>query len=47
VIPDYYAKAITSRPLLLYAVGRETRHSGQTTLTLTNILRKSKRSKIS
>jgi hypothetical protein len=43
VIPDYHAEAITSRPLLLNAVGRQTYHAGQTKITVTNTHRKSKR----
>ncbi|MFQ5664737.1 MAG: transposase [Terriglobia bacterium] len=35
-IPERHAEALTSRPLLLEAVGRQTSHSGQTTLTLTS-----------
>jgi len=35
-IPERHAEAITSRPLLLQAVGRQTRHAGQTTLTITS-----------
>jgi len=34
-VPDRHAEAITSRPLLLYGVGRQTRHGGQSTLTIT------------
>jgi hypothetical protein len=34
-IPDRHAEAITSRPLLLYGVGQQTHHGGQTTLTIT------------
>ena len=34
-IPERHAEAITSRPLLLYGVGQQTRHGGQTTLTIT------------
>jgi hypothetical protein len=34
-IPERHAEAITSRPLLLYGVGQQTSHSGQTTLTIT------------
>jgi hypothetical protein len=34
-IPDRHAEAITSRPLLLYGVGQQTRHGGQTTITIT------------
>jgi len=35
-IPDRHAEAITSRPLLLHAVGRQTQHAGQTTLTISS-----------
>lgn len=35
-IPTRHAEAITSRPLLLTAVGKQTRHQGQTRLTLTS-----------
>lgn len=35
-IPQRHAEAITSRPLLLTAVGKQTRHQGQTKLTLTS-----------
>jgi len=34
-IPERHAEAITSRPLLLYGVGQQTFHGGQTTLTIT------------
>lgn len=34
-IPERHAEAITSRPLLLYGVGQQTRHGGQTLLTIT------------
>ncbi|HEO71302.1 MAG TPA: transposase [Candidatus Hydrogenedentes bacterium] len=34
-IPERHAEAITSRPLLLYGVGHQTCHGGQTTLTIT------------
>ncbi len=34
-IPERHAEAITSRPLLLYGVGQQTHHAGQTTLTIT------------
>ncbi len=33
--PDKRREAITSRPLLLHAIGRITRHANQTTLTIT------------
>jgi len=42
-IPDRHAEAITSRPLLLHAIGKQTRHSGQTHLTITSTHRSSKR----
>lgn len=35
VDPDRHTEAITSRPLLLQAVARETRHAGQATLSVT------------
>lgn len=41
-IPDRHAEAITSRPLLLQAVGKQTRHGGQTTITLTSTHAKAK-----
>jgi len=34
--PDHHREAITSRPLLLQAIGRQTRHAGRTTLTITS-----------
>lgn len=34
--PDRHAEAITTRPLLLHAVGRQTRHAGQKTVTITS-----------
>lgn len=34
--PDKHLEAVTSRPLLLYAVGKQTRHGGQTTVTITS-----------
>lgn len=34
--PDKHLEAITSRPLLLYAVGKQTYHQGQTTVTITS-----------
>ena len=36
VIPDKHAEAITTRPLLLHAIARQTRHSNQTTVTITS-----------
>lgn len=36
-IPGKHAEAITSRPLLLHAVGKQTRHAGQTRLTITSM----------
>lgn len=32
--PDQHTEAITSRPLMLYAIGKQTRHAGQTHLTI-------------
>ena len=34
--PDHHREAITSRPLLLQAIGRQTQHAGQTTITVTS-----------
>ena len=34
-IPEKHAEAITSRPLLLQGVAKQTHHSGQTTITIT------------
>ena len=34
--PDQHTEAITSRPLLLYGVGRQTRLANQTTITVTS-----------
>jgi hypothetical protein len=34
--PDHHREAITSRPLLLHAIGRQTRHAGRTTVTITS-----------
>jgi hypothetical protein len=34
--PDHYREAITSRPLLLQAIGRQTHHAGRTTITVTS-----------
>lgn len=34
--PDKHAEAITTRPLLLHAVGRQTRHAGQKKVTITS-----------
>jgi hypothetical protein len=33
--PDRHREALTSRPLLLHSVARQTRHAGQTRLTVT------------
>src|SRR5215210_9168086 len=35
--PNKRAEAVTSRPLLLHAIGRKTSHSNQSTLTLTSL----------
>ena len=34
--PDHHREAITSRPLLLHGIGRQTHHAGQTRLTVTS-----------
>jgi len=34
--PDHHREAITSRPLLLQAIGRQTTHAGRTTVTITS-----------
>ena len=39
--PDKHAETITSRPLLLHGVARQTKHAGQTTLTITSSYAKS------
>jgi len=36
-IPSKHAEAITSRPLLMHAIGRQTKHAGQTTITITSM----------
>jgi hypothetical protein len=36
-VPEKHVEALTSRPLLLHAVGKQTQHAGQTTLTLTSM----------
>jgi len=36
-IPEKHAEAITSRPLLLNAVGKQTTHGGQDTITVTSM----------
>lgn len=36
-IPEKHMEAITSRPLLLNGIAKQTRHSGQTTITVTSI----------
>jgi hypothetical protein len=35
-IPDKHAEAITSRPLALHGIARQTRHSNQTTVEVTS-----------
>ena len=40
--PDQHTEAITSRPLLLYAVGRP-RHANQTSITITSTQRQGRR----
>src|SRR6266576_773232 len=39
-IPDKHAEAITSRPLALHGIARQTRHGNQTTVEITNTLAK-------
>jgi hypothetical protein len=34
--PDQHTEAVTSRPLMLYAIGKQTRHAGQTRVTITS-----------
>ncbi|MGH8652830.1 MAG: hypothetical protein ACREYE_11980 [Gammaproteobacteria bacterium] len=34
--PDRHTEAITRRPLVLHTIGKQTRHAGQTRLTLTS-----------
>lgn len=34
--PDKHTEAITSRPLMLYAIAKQTRHAGQTRLTISS-----------
>lgn len=34
--PDRHTEAITSRPLMLYGIGKQTRHAGQTRLTVSS-----------
>lgn len=36
-IPEKHAEAITSRPMLLNGIAKQTRHSGQTTITVTSL----------
>ena len=36
IFPDRHAEAITTRPLLLHAVGRQTRHAGQKKVVITS-----------
>ena len=42
-IPNKHAEAITSRPLLLHAIGKQTRHGGQTRLLITSTHAKASR----
>ena len=34
--PDQHTEAVTSRPLMLYAIGKQTRHAGQNRLTISS-----------
>lgn len=36
-VPEKHIEALSSRPLLLHAVGKQTHHAGQSTLTLTSM----------
>lgn len=36
-IPDKHAEAITSRPLALHGIARQTRHGNQTTIEITSM----------
>jgi len=42
-VPDRHVEAITSRPLLLYAVGKQVRHAGKIMLSLTSVHAKEKK----
>ena len=37
LIPERHAEAFTSRPLLLFSIGKQTHHAGQTELKLTGL----------
>ena len=45
-IPEKHAEAITSRPLLLEAVGKQTTHGRQTTVTITSSHAKAHKAKL-
>jgi hypothetical protein len=42
-IPERHAEAITSRPLMLHAIGKQTTHAGQTRVTITSMHAEAKR----
>jgi hypothetical protein len=42
-VADRHVEAITSRPLLLYAVGKQVQHAGKTMLSLTSVHAKAKK----
>lgn len=42
-IPEKHAEAITSRPLLLHAVGKKTEHAGQTKITISSMHRQTEK----
>lgn len=42
-MPDQHHEAITSRPLLLSSIGRQTKHSNKKTITITSMHGKSKK----
>ncbi|OQB37764.1 MAG: Transposase DDE domain protein [Candidatus Hydrogenedentes bacterium ADurb.Bin179] len=44
-VADRHVEAITSRPLLLYAVGKQVQHAGRTMLSLTSVHAKEKKIK--
>jgi hypothetical protein len=41
--PDHHREAITSRPLLLQAIGRQTNHAGRTNVTITASVKRPQR----
>jgi len=45
VIPEKHAEAVTSRPLLMSGVAKQTQHGGQTTITITSMHGKAEQAK--